>query len=274
MQKDFNYLSSLGCYVGTICLFSQLRVICRNFLSEKKLELKNGVTVTLEEAIKNLTASNIDENNDWYSWREINEEDLPNGIGLPQGNQYVKNIALKKALHEKWKNTIDHEEKKLVIKYYISTWGGIHGNSSDTIERYSRSGSDELINLGSNGIASWSKALCVHDPKRYAIFDARVSASLNSLQIIHGTDDKVLFPVLTSRNKTIKKGIRLIKEEANNAKWKNAAEFYFYREYLEYLGNSASALEENLCASIYTVEMLLFSKAEELVRQAFPNEEF
>ena len=95
--------------------------------------------MTLEEAIMNLAESNIDENNDWYSWREINEEKLPNGIELPQGNQYVKNIALKKALHEKWENTINHEEKKLIIKYYISTWGVIYRNSSNTIERYSRS---------------------------------------------------------------------------------------------------------------------------------------
>ena len=44
-------------------------------------------------------------NNDWYNWREINEDKLPMGIELPEGNQYVKNVVLKKELNKKWKES-------------------------------------------------------------------------------------------------------------------------------------------------------------------------
>ena len=230
--------------------------------------------MTLEDAIKKLAMANIDGENDWYRWRTINEDLLPDGIVLPEGNQYRKNIALKALLHKKWSETSEHEERKRLIKYYISTWGGIHGNSDETIDRYSRSRPDDLIALGSCGIASWSKALCVMDPYQFAIFDARVSASINSLQIVNNIDNKVLFPVLTSRNNTIKKGIKLLKGEANKSKWRIAEERKFYEEYLGLLESAGSVLEKNVCASVATIEMLLFSKAEELVRQAFPNEEF
>jgi hypothetical protein len=230
--------------------------------------------VTLEEAIKRLAKNNVDSANDWYSWRTINESRLPAGINLPQGNQYEKNLALKTELNKKLKRETDHEEKKRLLKYYISTWGGIHGNSDETLNKYTRATTDELIAMGSHGIASWSKALCVHNPGQFAIFDARVSASMNALQIIENTENIKLYPVLTSRNNTIKKGIKFFKGKAKKEGWESAPECSFYREYLGYLKNAASSLDKNLGASVATIEMLLFSKAEELVRKAFPNEKF
>ena len=48
----------------------------------------------LKEVIINYSKKYINETNDWYSWREINEDKLPKGIKLPDGNQYIKNIVI------------------------------------------------------------------------------------------------------------------------------------------------------------------------------------
>lgn len=230
--------------------------------------------MTLEEAIKELAKDNVDTKNDWYRWRAINESKLPQGINLPEGNQYKKNMALKIQLNRKLNSVANQEEKKELLKYYISTWGGIHGNSEETMNRYTRSTNKELIALGSNGIASWSKALCIENPSNFAIFDARVSAALNALQIMKRTEASKLYPVLTSRNNVIKKGIKLFKIEAKNQAWETAPDCTFYNTYIGYLKNTASSFDKKLNVSVATIEMLLFAKAEELVKQAFPSEKF
>jgi hypothetical protein len=230
--------------------------------------------VTLEEAIKKLAKANVDSTNDWYSWRKINESKLPKGIQLPAGNQYKKNLALKTELHKKLQSINTHEERREIFKYYISTWGGIHGNSEETLNKYTRSTAKQLVAMGSSGIASWSKALCISKPSEFAIFDARVSASLNALQIINDTKYAKLYPVLTSRNNTIKKGIKLIKAHAKKEAWSVAPECEFYGTYLRCLKSTTSGFGKNLSVSVATIEMLLFAKAEELVTKAFTNEKF
>lgn len=230
--------------------------------------------MTLEEAINKLAKANVDSTNNWYSWRKINESKLPEGIHLPEGNQYKKNLALKTELHKKLQSINTHEERREIFKYYISTWGGIHGNSEETLNTYTQSTSKQLIAMGSSGIASWSKALCISQPSEFAIFDARVSSSLNALQIINKTKDAKLYPVLTSRNNTIKKGIKLIKAHAKKEEWGVAPDREFYETYLRYLKSTTSAFEKNLSISVATIEMLLFAKAEELVKKAFVNEKF
>lgn len=224
--------------------------------------------MTLKQAILNLSKSNIDGINDWYNWRSINENLLPANIKLPIGNQFKKNIALKNELNQLWKETQDQELIAELIIYYIRTWGGIRGNKKESLDEYTTLSADELILKGKQGIASWSKAICVHDPKRYAIFDARVSISLNCLQIISNTDDKILYPVLASQNKTIAKGNKIIKALAKSDKWNAADENRFYNDYLKLLGHIASQMK----TGIASVEMLLFAKAEELIRIALPNE--
>lgn len=235
---------------------------------------KEGNDLMLEEVVAQLSKKYIDSENDWYSWREIKEDRLPEGIVLPTGNQYKKNIALKKKLSSQLKRAKTRDEKLTLFKYYISTWGGIHGNSAETMNLYCQSTPSELIEMGSKGIASWSKALCITDPDKYAIYDARVAASLNSIQIIRNIENKVLYPVLTSRNVTVSKGIKLITKIARKHNWKYASECRFYRDYLKLL-ESVSRVSNGSCnVSICTIEMLLFAKAEELVVEAFPNEGF
>jgi hypothetical protein len=112
-----------------------------------------------------------------------------------------------------------------------------------------------LIKRGINGVSSWSKALVLHDCNKYAIFDARVSISLNYLQVINNTKDKILFPILPSQNNKIKFANRKLKEISKD--WKKVGNNEFYSLYLELLYVTAKELNTN----ISIIEMLLFAKA-------------
>ena len=205
----------------------------------------------LTEIIVEYSKKYVNENNDWYNWREINEDKLPMGIELPKGNQYLKNVVLKKELNKKWKESQNVEDKLILIKYYIATWGGIHTNSLESMEEYSKLSASQLIKNGKKGIASWSKAIVVHDPNEFAIFDARVAISLNCIQKLYGLNDAVLFPVLPSRNKIVALGNKLIKATAKSESWEKVYEENFDAQYLKILNYAA--------------------KSEELVQDAYPN---
>ncbi len=221
--------------------------------------------MTLLESLYKICKENIDETNDWYNWRKINESLIPDSITLPKGNQYTKNIYLKKELNSKWENEIDLIKQGIYIEYYIKTWGGIKGNKKDSMIEYQTKSADELIKKGVKGIASWSKALVLHNYNKYAIFDARVSCSLNCLQIIDSVDDKILFPILASQNKTIISANKKLKSISKIEKWEISNETTFYNQYLNILKTTSEKLNTN----ISTVEMLLFAKAEELINKSY-----
>ena len=214
------------------------------------------------ESLDHFCLENLDETNDWYTWI-INESKIPINIKLPIGNQYLKNITLKEELHKAWEAEPDIKKKGKIIKYYIKDWGGIGTNSEDSMKIYMYSSPGTLIKYEKNGIPSWSKALVIHDPQIYAIFDARVSISLNSLQIIYNTANKELFPILASRNKTITEGQRIIKQISKQNNWEKVDKTTFYLNYLTLLKKVARNRNTNLS----TIEMLLFAKAESLVNK-------
>ena len=135
------------------------------------------------------------------------------------------------------------------------------------MEEYSKLSATQLIKNGKKGIASWSKAIVVHNPDEYAIFDARVAISLNCIQKLYGLKDAVLFPILPSRNKIVAIGNKLIKDTAKSESWEKANEENFYTQYLKILNYVAIELSTN----ISTIEMLLFAKAEEIVENTYPN---
>lgn len=216
----------------------------------------------LRDALIRLCNENINQTNDWYSWRTIDEAKLPSGISLPEGNHYQKNIALKVKLNQLWLGEHDITRQEEVIKYYISTWGGVRGNKSARISEYASQLPDQLIGRGKGGVASWSKALVVRDPNQYAIFDARVSVSLNCLQILDNTDIKTLYPVLPSQNKSITHANARIKEIARVDGWNILSNSTFYESYLSLIRDVARECQTDKS----TVEMLLFSKAIDLAR--------
>ncbi|MGV7929385.1 MAG: hypothetical protein AB2L13_10845 [Spirochaetota bacterium] len=218
--------------------------------------------MTLVQSLTQYCIENLTQTNDWYTWK-INEKNIPVKIDLPKGNHYQKNLTLKYELNKAWKTEADKIKKGEIIKYYIEGWGGIKSNSDDKMKDYMYSSPEYLLDYGGNGIASWSKALVIHNPDKYAIFDARVSISLNCLQIVYKVGTKKLFPNIGSRNKKVKEGQKLIKDYSNKNRWEKVNKTTFYLEYLSLLKEVTVTTNTNLS----TIEMLLFSKAEELVNK-------
>ena len=199
-----------------------------------------------------------------YDWT-INFANLPDCVKLQTNTSlFEQNIELKKALTKQFKKVKDNKTEVLkLIRYYISYWGGIHTNSESTLKSYADSDVDEIIGKGTKGIASWSKALTVFNYEKYAIFDARVSASLNGLiyqeTSIHGS----FFPILISRNNTIKGFNMKLRNVTNRSSFKPTDTFY--REYIKLLTEVANKSK----VSIAEIEMSLFAYAEDIANETF-----
>ena len=212
--------------------------------------------MNLNTAIVNYGRANLTSANDWYQWRKINPRYLPIGINLPTGNQFSQNVALKHSLSAIYAKG-DEKEKIDVTEYYIAVWGGVKRNRADKIKHYSLGTPDELVARGVNGIASWSKAMCIRDPHSYAIYDARVAVAINCLQIASGVNSPQLFPLLTGQNKRINKGKKIISRYAHDHGWEIIGEDHFYQEYNNVLSEASGVLGVEHCV----LEMLLFSHA-------------
>ncbi|MGD0662048.1 MAG: hypothetical protein ABSD38_28660 [Syntrophorhabdales bacterium] len=224
--------------------------------------------MTLQEAIITYGKANLTETNDWYRW-PVNPIFLPAGITLPIGSPYAQNTALKIQLSNLYSTADDHTKQE-ITRYYIVNWGGIRRNTEEKIRLYALDAPASLIARGSRGIASWSKALCIRCPSEYAIYDARVALSLNCLQITGPVSPPVGFPLLLGQNKLINLGSRMVLRHASVHSWAVARENRFYQQYNSILSSAAQFLDVKL----YTLEMLLFAKTLELLKEAFPEEEF
>ena len=200
-----------------------------------------------------------------YDWK-INHSKLPRGIRVVGKGDFEENVDLKYKLHQAWLKLSPKQEYKTLFelsKYYVSTWGGVHRNGDKTLERYILSNPDKLIDSQKEkGIASWSKILCIRNPDKYAIFDARISFAMNALQILSTipAKDFFRFPNLPSRNGQIKEFQPKFQKyfEKNGV----SKTYNFYTKYLEVL-KSIEFKNYKLCE----LEMLLFSATNELAEK-------
>jgi len=225
--------------------------------------------MTLVSNIEELARQKISGDNRWYTW-DMDDGKLPNGIRLPSGSPYKRNVLLKRALHASWVEGTE-DDKYEIIRWYIVEWGGIKGNKRETIQSYSSNDIDKLIALGKRGIASWSKALCIYEPELYPIFDARVSASLNAMLVFGREPRPRLFPCLPSQNKTIKAANRLLRNLAKERGLDIIGDSEFYSIYMKILKNTLRKLPEHEGIGVFTLEMLLFSLTKDLLEKAFPG---
>lgn len=149
-----------------------------------------------------------------------------------------------------------------IVPWYISVWGGVRGNRTETLREYIRQVQRVLAGeniedwvraRGMQGIASWSKALSLSDPSRYAILDARVIMTMNVLL----ADQEEKFPWLPSRNKVIVQAQRNFKTDTNRR--------LTYENYLETLRRVSGELppwRSGHQSSLCQAEMILFAHAE------------
>jgi len=210
----------------------------------------------MQNTLNSFIESKIESIQQAYPW-EVNHAYLPGQIELDAGTNFGDNIQLKLRLHELYLGSAPDMQLE-IITYYISKWGGVRTNKPETMKYYATEPIENIIRERRiKGIASWSKALCVRDPRTYAIFDARVSASLNLLQLTHlEPGQRVWFPRLSTRNNTIREINALVRAEGGTYHSKETV----YSDYLTLIRNAAEALNTD----IQTVEMILFTYPFEL----------
>jgi hypothetical protein len=201
-------------------------------------------------------------------WK-INEKTLPTGIVLPAGSPYEKSVALKSRLHEKW--LVANPERRFALaQFYVSTWGGVKRNKDAILKRYISQEPRSLMRQGVKGIASWSKVLCIRNPYKYAIFDARVSAALNCMQVVERVERGMLFPWLPGQNKFIQAANASVRDYARDNEWACVEKTNCYETYLALLVAVAKQCDDE-GTEISALEMLLFSRVEQLASSAFPS---
>lgn len=198
-----------------------------------------------------------------YSWKigKIN------GFGRNGQSSYEANVELKFFLNTLWKSS-DLKGRESLAKTVVSDWGGIRGNLTDTLNKYVFEADSKTPRLPLKGVASYSKILSIADPKKYAIFDARVAACLNAVQIKHNVIKGLAFHYLPSRNTVItgskgKPGFTRLRahslENLADGGWELINGESCYPRYLEVLRTCLSTLAP--IYRLYDLEMILFANA-------------
>lgn len=191
------------------------------------------------------------------------------------GNDRTKQIRrLKEHISETWKYA-DQKTKTRLSKWIIADWGGIKGNKYETILKHIERVDSPNLETPLKGIASYSKLLAFKNPKEFAIYDARVAASLNAVQIQLPCEGKIAFPYVPGRNTKIQgtrdnpgfvlKYPKMVLVKHGFEVLKNDDAYSTYLNLLRSVSQISSGLD------ISDIEMILFSRAEDICRDAIQN---
>lgn len=176
------------------------------------------------------------------------------------GSNFEKNIQLKSIFRSLW-DKHDHLE---LAKWIVSDWGGIKGNKIATLQKFVTEIDNNHLELSITGVASYSKMLSFIYPEQYAIYDARVAASLNIIQMLSGSASPSLWCDLPGRNSLIEDFKR---NEGNRRKLKTQGWTPINRDdcYTAY-NNVLKTVQKSIPnAKLYEMEMSLFACAEDLI---------
>lgn len=187
-------------------------------------------------------------------------------LSVQSGSSYDKNLDLKRQLGAEWTSKPGNRDK--VADYYVRVWGGIKGNAPGKVSSYVAAIS-KGASLPFDGIASWSKVATAANPEEAAIFDARVSVSLNALQVLAAGPDAAYFPSLPSQNKVIKAISPLLKAGGQRRGWISVPKEETYAAYLNLLSRASAGMPGAL--RIARAEMILFANAEALAAAVHPQ---
>jgi hypothetical protein len=213
-----------------------------------------------QEALNTYLIENYIEVKKSYKW-DFSTKNFPLPYVKKFTNDYQNSIDLREFIH---KSIVSSSDKASDLQiWYVRDWGGVKSNRQATLGGYIQASSENLINRSDKGIASWSKMLSVRDPSKYAIYDARVALSLNTISLIHASGSNLFFPQLASRNKKIVTAQTLIQNFAIYKSLKHDGDFY--RKYLNYLNIAVSQCGNKF--DMQTAEMVLFANAVTLVEQ-------
>jgi hypothetical protein len=183
---------------------------------------------------------------------------------LPQ-----QNIELKRHLAGHWA-VASLDEKIRIATWIVRDWGGIRRNSPMTILGYVNQADAERPATPFFGISSYSKILGIKDPERYAVYDARVAASLNAVQLLIGPDElqshlRAFFGP-PGRNETVKRFDTTFSAAQAELGFVAINRDQTYGTYMTLL----PAIAAELGKSVLEVEMFLFGQANQLCEEALP----
>jgi hypothetical protein len=205
-----------------------------------------------------------------YTWKvPLSLEKL--GISIEEKAPFRANLILKTKLNEKWQGA-DSKTKLKIAKWIVADWGGIRGNSDQTIAKYVKELELEPPKTPYKGVSSYSKILTAIDSRKFAILDARVIVSLNAIQFINRVEEGLYFPYITAgRNKVTgnagtKTGFAFLpkynvaKRAINFPKWTIVDHDSSYTQYIKLL----EQMQKQTTFQISEIEMALFADAEKL----------
>lgn len=183
------------------------------------------------------------------------------------------NVALKYFLARRWQFK-GYEGRLRIAHWVIETWGRVRTNSKVTIQAHTRNAESWQTRYSHTGIASLSKILAATKPDKFAVYDARVAAALNAIQLSEKVSKGIAFRYCSGRNVVIagkRNGAgKLVRPGfvhyyplswLTKAGWKVPKSGENYLTYLALLLECRKRLKRSKIAEL---EMTLFSHAEDL----------
>jgi hypothetical protein len=188
-------------------LYSADRVHCKINMPPKPKDGFEDVIRSLRTDIRNNHPQVIDALTAWFR-RELPKLDkqfyweIPKRQGFDSSkytSNAAANIALKRFLCEKW-GSADKEQRQRISKWIVVKWGGVTANTNKTLARHLDVAEKPQERYSHSGIASLSKILAVTDPDLFAVYDARVAAALNGIQLRAKVNQGIAFRYGSGRN--------------------------------------------------------------------------
>lgn len=180
---------------------------------------------------------------------------------------YQANIELKAHLRKQWNDALN-DDKLQIAKIIVNDWGGVRANHPKTLERYAKALLEPEPSTPLKGVASYSKIFSIVDPSRFAIYDARVAACLNAVQINAGVKRGIAFNYVPGRNNVVGNALTgkgftqnflFSPKKLVSSGWLPVERDKTYETYIDLLKICLSALPS---FDIVSLEMALFANAE------------
>lgn len=204
-----------------------------------------------------------------YRWPRNVPKNRPDAPWQFKTNGAAECIALKHHLTTSWAGANASERNRLG-HWIVKDWGGVRANAEDRINDYIANIVAGNVPTSLQGVASYSKILSVVDCTRYAIYDARVAASLNAIQLLYAAPGSTrhYFPHVPSRNNTIRRFTEWFAGQAAKVNWTPVPRATAYADYCQLLYNLKAHFSGY---EIYHLEMTLFSQAPALCERAMAD---
>lgn len=205
-----------------------------------------------------------------YDWK------IPAIAGFAQAGArgHAPNLALKQYLKALWDGATSDAERLRIARIIVSDWGGVRGNRDSTLLRYVQAATQGVAPATLQGVASYSKIFAIAHPRRFAIYDARVAACLNAVQINGGLARGMAFNYVPGRNTIVgnvatRTGFTqqpaFAPRHLVQRGWRAIGRDQTYATYLALLQACRAERPQH---SLTDLEMALFATAEDECRQA------